>query len=174
MPNIITEKSSNSKLVHELIEVLKEEASLFETFLELMEQQQQALVKNDLKGINRITGLQRERAVESRRLINRREDVIGKLTLDGASSEDITISRLIDSVASGQAIVLGQLRNSIVDLNEKITKVRNQNAMMINRSRENIVKTMELISRIGAPDSSYQNQGKMESLKTNIVVDRRA
>lgn len=174
MPNIINEKSSNSKLVHELIEVLKEEASLFETFLDLFEKQQKALVKNDLEEINRITGLQREKAVTSRRLINRREDVIGKLTLDGASSEDLTISRLIDSVASGQAIVLGQLRNSILDLNEKITNVRNQNAMLINRSRENIIKTMEMISRIGAPQASYQNQGKVESIRTNIAVDRRA
>jgi len=174
MPNTIIEKGSNSKLVHELIEVLKDEASLFETFLDLLEKQQQALVKNNLEEINRITGLQREKAVASRRLINRREDVIGKLTLDGASTEDITISRLIESVASGQAIVLGQLRNSILDLNEKITKVRNQNVMLINRSRENIVKTMEMISRIGAPNASYQNQGKVESMRTNIAVDRRA
>ncbi|HHI02406.1 MAG TPA: flagellar protein FlgN [candidate division Zixibacteria bacterium] len=173
MPNIITEKSSNSQLVYELIEILKEEASLFETFLDLLEKQQRALVKNDLEEINRITGLQREKAVMSRRLIKRREDVIGKLTLDGASNDDLTISRLIDSVASGQAIVMGQLRNSILDLNDKITKVRNQNAMLINRSRENIVKTMELISRIGAPNSSYQSQGKVESMRTNIAVDRR-
>lgn len=174
MPNIITEKSSNSQPVYELIEILREEASLFETFLDLLEKQQRALVKNDLEEINRITGLQREKAVESRRLIKRREDVIGKLTLDGASSEDLTISRLIDSVASGQAIVLGQLRNSILDLNEKITNVRNQNTMLINRSRENIVKTMELISRIGAPNSGYQSQGKVECMRTNIAVDRRA
>jgi len=174
MPNNIIEKSSNSRLVSELIEVLKEEASLFETFLDLFEKQQKALVKNDLEEINRITGLQREKAVISRRLINRREDVIGKLTLDGASGEDLTISKLIDSVASGQAILLGQLRNSILDLNEKITNVRNQNAMLINRSRENIVKTMELISRIGAPDTGYQNHGKVESMRTNIAVDRRA
>jgi len=174
MPNTIIEKGSNSKLVYELIEILKEEASLFETFLDLLEKQQKALVKNDLDEINRITGLQHDKAMESRRLINRREDVIGKLTLDGASSEDLTISKLIESVASGQAIVLGQLRNSILDLNEKITKVRNQNAMLINRSRENIVKTMELISRIGAPEASYQSKGRVESTRTNIIVDRRA
>ncbi|MCP4705842.1 MAG: hypothetical protein GY865_14680, partial [candidate division Zixibacteria bacterium] len=98
----------------------------------------------------------------------------GKLTLDGASSEDLTISRLIDSVASGQAIVLGQLRNSILDLNEKITNVRNQNVMLINRSRENIVKTVEMISRIGAPNATYQDKGKVEGVRNNIAVDRRA
>ena len=71
MPKTIIEQSSNSELVHELIEVLKEEASLFETFLELLEEQQKALVKNDLNGINRITELQREKAVSSRRLSKR-------------------------------------------------------------------------------------------------------
>ncbi len=173
MPNIISERDLRSELVHELIEVLSEEASLFETFLDLLEQQQKALVKNDLKEINRITGLQREKAVTSRRLIQRREEVIGKLVSDGASSEDFTILKLIDSVSSGHAVVLGQLRDSILELNEKITKVRDQNSMLINRSRDNIVKTMELLSRIGTPDASYQNQGKVENLRTNIVLDRR-
>jgi len=174
MPKTIIEQNSNSELVHELIEVLKEEASLFETFLELLEEQQRALVKNDLNGINRITELQREKAVSSRRLNKRREDVIGKLASDGASKEDLTISKLIESVASGQAIVLEQLRNSILDLNAKITKVRNQNSMLINRSRDNIVKTMELLSRIGVPDTGYKRQGQVDSLKTTIALDRRA
>lgn len=173
MPKSITEQGSNSELVHELVEILMEEASLFETFLKLLEEQQIALVKNDLDGINRITELQREKAVASRRLIKRRETVIGQLASDGASREDLTISKLMATVSSGQAVVLGQLRNSILDLNEKITKVHNQNAMLIDRSRENIIKTMELLRRISAPDTSYQNGGKVGSLHNNIALDRR-
>lgn len=172
MPNTITEQNSRSDLVHELIEVLKEEASLFETFLELLEEKQKALVKNDLNRINGITELQREKAVSSRRLNKRREDVIGKLASDGASREDLTISKLIESVASGQAIVLEQLRNSILDLNAKITKVRNQNSMLIDHSRNNIVKTMELLNRIGAPGTGYNKQVQVESQKSAIKLDR--
>lgn len=173
MPNYIGEISSDSDPVLELIEVLKEEASLFETFLELLEQQQQALVKNDIDELNRITGLQREKAVSSRRLNKRREEVIGKLALDGASGGNITISRLIESVSSGHAIVLGQLRDSILDLNARISKVRDQNEMLINRSRDNIFKTMELLSRIGAPNTNYRNGGKVENMRTNVAMDRR-
>jgi len=173
MPKSINEKSANSELVMELIEVLKEEASLFETFLGLLEKQQRALVENDIAELNKITGIQHQKAVESRRLSKSREELVRKLSSDGASKEDLTISRLIQSVSSGQAVILGQLKNTILDLNEKIEKMRNQNEMLINRSRENILMTMELLGRIGAPGSNYQSRGKVEPVNKNIALDRR-
>jgi hypothetical protein len=173
MPKLIYEKSSNSELVLELIEVLKEEASLFETFLELLEKQQRALVKNDVAELNRITGLQHQKALDSRRLSKNREELVRKLSSDGVSKEDLTISRLIESVSSGQAVILGQLKKTILELNEKISRMRNQNEMLIDRSRENIVMTMELLGKIGAPNSNYQNHGKVDPMNKNIALDRR-
>lgn len=174
MPKEISENSSNSEPLFELIDVLKKEASLFETFLELLEKQQKALVANDIDRLNEVTELQRDRIAQSGALARKREALIKKLASEQSAAEDLTISRLMDSVAPGQASMLEALRETIIDLNEKIMKVRSQNEMLINRSRENIVKTMELLGRFKVPNGNYQNEGKINAAQTNLALDRRA
>ncbi len=174
MPNKIIENSSNSELVMELIGVLNKETSLFETFLELLEKQQKALVENDLPTLNQITERQREKIIESSILALKRENVIGKLALEQKLNGDVTITNLIETVKSNQAGILTQLRDTILDLNEKINNIRSQNSVLINRSRDNIMKTMELIGSFKLPGNSYQKEGKVNKQNTNIALDRRA
>jgi hypothetical protein len=174
MPKEIQGNSSKSELVMELIGVLKKEASLFETFLELVEQQQKALVKNDMETINRITEAHREKVIESGILSKKRESIIAEIIDDEDARNDLTISRLIKMVSEEQSGILGNLRNMMLELNDKITKVGNQNEMLINRSRENIMKTMELLGRIITPEDSYQNQGKKNRSQASLALDRRA
>ncbi len=174
MPNTDYRESSISELVRELIDALQKEALLFETFLETLEKQQQALVKNDIEELNRITDLQREKAVESRLLSQKRDEIIGILSSELDATENLTLSRLIESVSSGQARILGQLRETILDLNGRIMRVRSQNEMLINRSRENIMKTMELLCTLGGPESGYQSEGKPNRATVSVALDRRA
>lgn len=174
MPNTINENSSNSELVQELIEVLKKEASLFETFMELLERQQEALVKNDVTTLNEITELQREKTIESRILARQREAITGRLASEHSTAENLTVSRLVASAPPGHAGMLERLRETILDLNEKISKIRSQNEMLINRSRENIMKTMELLGRFKVPKNGYHGNGKISSPPSNLALDRRA
>ncbi|MFH2035021.1 MAG: flagellar protein FlgN [Candidatus Zixiibacteriota bacterium] len=174
MPNELVENSSNSELVLELIGVLNKETSLFETFLELLELQQKALVENDLKSLNQITERQREKTIESNILARKRENVIGKLALEQKLTGDLTISNLIETVQSNQAGILSQLRDTILGLNEKIGTIRSQNTVLINRSRDNIMKTMELLGRFKLPANNYKQKGTLDQPNTNVVLDRRA
>ncbi len=174
MPNNLYNDGSYPEPVLELIAILQKEASLFETFLDLLEQQQKALVKNDVGELNRITDIQREKAVESRLLSKRREKLTKELASEVGSDGDLTISRLIECVSSEQAFVLGQLRDSILDLNSRISRMKSQNEMLINRSRENIMKTMELLGSINAPSENYRKEGKKAENSRPIALDRRA
>jgi len=174
MPNQIYENSSNSELVSELIEVLKKEASLFETFLELLERQQRALVKNDVTVLNEITELLREKTINSAILAQKRDAITRRLSSERNLNENLTISILMDSIQPGQATILEQLRETILDFNERIVRRREQNEMLINRSRDNIMRTMELLGQFGKPGNSYQSEGKKSSQQTNLALDRRA
>lgn len=174
MPNMITENSSKSELVLELIDVLKKETSLFETFLSLLERQQRALVENDLTGLNQVTELQREKIIEGGLLSGRREKVLALLERQENVMEDLTISKLIETVSSGAATALEQLRDTILDLHGRIRKVRSQNEMLINKSRENILKTLDLLGRFKIPGGGYQAGGTMKTGSTNLALDRRA
>ena len=174
MPTEVHENSSNSELVLELIEVLEREASLFETFLELLERQQEALVKNDVDVINDVTLKQREKTMESVALSRRREELVKELSSDGSVADNLTISRLIATVSSGQAVELARLRDNILGLNDKIEKVRSQNGLLIDNSRKNIMKTMEMLGRIRRPENGYHKEGLAAKVDVNVALDRRA
>lgn len=161
-------------MINRLIDIIGKEAALFESFLDLLEKQQEMLVNNDVGGLNRITDLQREKLVESQILNRQREELVGQIKLAKAVEGDLNVTRLLQMVDQDQAQQLTRLRNLLLILNEKITKTRNQNAMLLNRSREYIAKTMEMLSRISAPGGTYEPSGAEPERLANVAVDRRA
>jgi signal transduction histidine kinase len=160
-------------MINQLIDIIGREAALFESFLELLEEQQRMLVANDVEGLNRVTERQREKLAESQILNRRREELIEQIKQVNAIEGDLNVTRLLEMVDSDQAQQLTKLRNIIHNLNEKITAVRNQNAMLLNRSREYIAKTMEMLSRINAPSDTYAASGAQQGANATIAVDRR-
>ena len=97
-------------MVDTLIDIIGREAALFETFLSLLEQQQQALVENNLEELNRITELQRDKMAESQLLNRERERVLGEIKALNAIDGDLTVTRLLEMVDQQQAGQLGSLR----------------------------------------------------------------
>ncbi len=161
-------------MIDRLIDILGKEAALFESFLELLEQQQKMLVENDVEGLNRVTERQREKLIESRLLNRQREELIEQIKQANAVEGDLNVSRLLEMVDEEHADRLSKLREVILKLNDKITTVRNQNAMLLNRSREYIAKTMEMLSRIHTPEGAYAPTGGTTEPVAHVAVDRRA
>ncbi len=161
-------------MVNQLIDIIGREATLFESFLQLLEQQQDFLVTNDVDGLNRITDLQREKLVQSQLLDKEREDLVAKIQIANKIDGDLNVSRLLELVDSQQANRLSQLRETIRDLNDRITDVRNQNATLLNRSREYIRKTLEMLTKLNQPETTYTPMGQGDPQQFNIAIDRRA
>jgi len=160
-------------MINRLIEILGKEAALFESFLQLLEQQQQALVDNNADELNRVTELQREKLAESNLLNKKREDILENIKNQNAIDGDLTVIRLLEMVDQNQADQLSMLRKSILLLNEKILKTRNQNAMLLNKSRHYIQRMMEMLSQVGTSDSGYTAAGVENNSSMNVALDRR-
>lgn len=160
-------------MVNRLIEILGREATLFESFLELLEQQQQMLVNNDQQGLVKITDRQRERVVESQLLNTERLELIEKIRSVNAIEGDLNVSRLLELVDENQAERLTQLRKLIYDLHDKITEVRNQNAMLLERSREYISRLMKMLSNVNNSSGAYSSDGIRTGGNNVVAVDRR-
>ena len=161
-------------MINKLIDIIGREAAVFEAFLELLEQQQEKLVKNDVEGLNLVTDLQREKLVESQLLNKKRQELVEQIKLANDIDGDLNVSRLLELVDEDQADRLQRLQKVILSLNDKITETRNQNAMLLNRSREYILRTMEMLSKINSPDSTYSKSGDAPKQQLNVAVDRRA
>ena len=163
-----------SDKVASLIELISQEASIFEDFLMLLGRQQEMLVKNDIDGLNKVTALQREKLVESQLQNKKRDELISQIKSANAIEGDLNVSRLIELVDENQGNRLIQLRSIINGLSSKINEVRDQNALLLNRSREYIARALELLSRINNPNINYAQNGLPAKNGAAVVVNRRA
>ena len=134
-------------MIDRLIQIIGREASLFESFLALFEEQQRMLVSNDADGLVEITAQLREKLLESRKLNQQREEMVHQIKRENLIEGDLSVTRLLKIVDDTQATQLVQLRDLITTLNDKIMKTRNQNAMLLNESREYISKMMGMLSK---------------------------
>ncbi len=160
-------------MIDQLIQVISDEAVLFEEFLCLLDRQKEALVANDTDGLTEVTAELHRKLSESKLLNQRREEVIAAVKEANALEGDITVSRLLEYADRDQSDRLRQLQDTILGLNDSITEARNTNAMLLNRSREFISRTMSMLSRLNSPDGTYGRDGAGPQAGATIAVDRR-
>lgn len=160
-------------MINELIQIIGDEAVLFEKFLGLLDRQKEALVANDTARLEDITRQQQDALTESRALSRRRERAISAIKAANEIEGDVTVTRLLDYADADQSQRLAQLQQTIVGLNDNITDARNTNAMLLNRSREYIARTIAMLGRLSCSEKTYGRTGAAPSGTTNLAVDRR-
>ncbi|MBD3403637.1 hypothetical protein GF420_12135 [candidate division GN15 bacterium] len=161
-------------MIDRLINIISREAAAFDRYLTLLEQQQQALVANDLTRLNAVTAEQRQVVADTQALHREREETIEQLRAGYDIEGDLTLSRLLELVDDTQATQLTRLQQLILTLNEQIGAVRNSNALLLNQSRESIARMMSMLSKIHHPDKTYSRPGGPAQSEAAMAVDRRA
>ncbi|MBD3257652.1 hypothetical protein GF377_04410 [candidate division GN15 bacterium] len=161
-------------MINKLIQLISQESLLFEEFLELLERQKEALVANDIDLLNRVVDQQRDALRRSHTLNRERESLIEEIKQANAVDGDLTVARLLEFADENQAERLLQLKNIILDLNDKINETRNANALLLNQSREFIAHTMTALAAMNAPEPNYARPGDAKTGQTAALsVDRR-
>lgn len=160
-------------MINQLIEIIGREASLFETFLTLLERQRQMLIDNDHDGLVAVTEQQREKLVQSQVLNRSREQLIERIKASNAIEGDLNVTRLLELSDKSQTERLTALKTLITNLQDQITEVRNQNALLLNQSREYISKMMEMLSKINVPAGAYGPGARETEHHSTLAVDRR-
>ena len=168
--------------VSELIGVLNQEAELFASFLDLLDRQREMIVTNNIDGLNRVTADQREKLARSRMLDVRRRNLIAEIARHNEIEGDVTVTRLLESVTAEQGAQLKTMRETILDLNEKIEQERARNSFLIDKSRKLVSETLKMINRMGAPSvkgAEYADSRKTQertdadTQRLSLTLDRR-
>jgi hypothetical protein len=160
-------------MVDRLIDIIGSEATVFESFLSLLEQQKEALVANDVDRLNEVTKQQQETLLRSRQLAREREREIESIRNQHSLEGDLSLSRLLELVDDAQARQLSRLQELILGLNDQITDARNTNVMLLNQSRKFVAKTLELMAGLSNPRTTYRSGGQEERRESALAVDRR-
>lgn len=163
----------SEKLLDRLISVIGDEAVLFEKFLELLEQQQEALIVNDTETLKTVTAKLQQVVMQSQRLERERIEAIDEIRHDGGSDGDLNVSMICDMADPERSVQLRTFRNTILDLYGRIEETRMRNGMLIEQSMEQIRNTVDMIGRIPARKESYHKHGGVSRDFQRLGVDRR-
>ncbi|RKX26769.1 MAG: hypothetical protein DRP45_02675 [Candidatus Zixiibacteriota bacterium] len=160
-------------MINQLIQVISQEALVFEEFLKLLERQKELLVTNNAQDLSKITELQRDKLLESQQLNRKREELFESIKAANAVDGDLTVTRILEFADETQGQRLLQLRELILGLNDKISESRNTNAILLNQSREFISRTMSMLSKMNEGESTYSAAGVSSQSQATVMIDRR-
>ncbi len=161
------------KLLDELINVIGDEAILFEKFLELLEEQQQALITNDPDELKTVTARIQQVAAQSQRLEQVRISLVEEIRRVGGAEADLNVSKICDMADPERSTQLQTFRTMILDLYGKIEQTRMRNGLLIEQSLEQIQNTIDVIGRIPAQKETYRKHGGVSREFQRLGVDRR-
>jgi flagellar biosynthesis/type III secretory pathway chaperone len=161
------------KLLDRLISVIGDEAVVFEKFLQLLEEQQQALVANDAEKLKSTTIRLQQIVSESQKLEGQRIETVDEIRRLRGGETDLNVSRLCDIADSARSNQLRAFRETILNLYGRIEETRMRNGMLIEQSLEQIQHTIDMIGKIPAHKETYHKHGGVSREYNRLGVDRR-
>jgi flagellar biosynthesis/type III secretory pathway chaperone len=151
----------NDPLLNELIEIINAEIRAFHRLLELLEQEQRAIVADDLEGIEASVAEQQEVAVEAHRLEERRlrvvEELAGRLDLE---PDNLSLGRLVEVVGGAHGEELARMRERMLELNRQIRATSDNNAFLIRQSLRYTERCLDILTGQDAAPGVYGKFGR--------------
>jgi hypothetical protein len=159
----------------QLIKLIGEEVAIFETFVDLLNRQQEALVSNDMELLASVTQEQETLAVKTTQVEKRRSDLIQRLSVElNRDSKDINLTELTKLAAEPELQQLLTLQTTLIGLHDQIATTKSRNDFLIRKSMEYINNTLTYLSAAGDRDTTYSTDKNKRSSNMHLaVVDRR-
>lgn len=151
-------------LVTTLTEILWKEVRVFERLLETLAAEQEALVRQEVEAVETIVAEQKMLTETTGHLEKARIRVVARLA--GAVGEDpaaLTLKRLMERVAAPQAEQLAQVREALLEVQEKVRGTNRQNALLIKQSLKYVDKSLQILAGGEGPAGTYRPSGKIET-----------
>ncbi|MCK5127159.1 MAG: flagellar protein FlgN [candidate division Zixibacteria bacterium] len=161
------------KLLDRLITVIGDEAELFQHFLKMLGNQQEALIKSDVDTLQRVTSELQGIVSQSKRLEDDRVVTVDEIRRLGGADDDLTVSQICDMADESRSTQLKTLRETVLNLYSRIEETRMRNGLLIQQSVEQIRNTIEILGRVPSQKTNYKGQGGISREYTPIGVDRR-
>lgn len=160
--------------INKLIDTINREVLCMQSFMTLLTEEQEFLVKNDVKSLQKSVGEQERAILEAEKLEKERikltDEVASALKLN---KKEVNLSRLVQLVEESYSVQLKELQKTLVYLYEKVERQRRKNEFLIRQSMGMVDRNMKFI--LGAEDSKptyTKPNGKMAMAHPRKMVDR--
>ncbi|MBI5893021.1 MAG: flagellar protein FlgN [Deltaproteobacteria bacterium] len=152
-------------LVLELIELLKQEFGLYESLLQILQDEKASLVKRSSEEMYALVNKKETVIAKIKAVCDATQDCMKRLAKEkGLNPQDVTLSNIIthevqpySAILNGYQSKLSAIANSIKELNEI-------NGRVINMSLENVKKSLNFLRGFTNSLETYKPSGKLSPI----------
>ena len=160
--------------VGSLVEVINDEIRVFHELLDTLQQEQKAIVADDLPRIEELAALKADGVARAQRLEGERLRHVRALSeaLE-VDPERTDLQRLIETIDGRHAEELTRMRQVLLDLNRKIRRTNDNNAFLIRQSLRYTERCIDILTGDPGDRGVYGKFGKnMKRARGNSVLNR--
>ncbi|MFT5087310.1 MAG: flagellar biosynthesis/type III secretory pathway chaperone [Candidatus Latescibacterota bacterium] len=137
----------SEQLLVDLAALINDEIRAFHRLLAALQEEQRAIVEDDIEVIEQCVAVQQEVAVVAHHLEAKRVRIVGQLAehLD-MEPQNVSLSRLVEALEGPRAEELAQMREKLLELNGKIRSVSENNAFLIRQSLRYTERCLDILT----------------------------
>jgi flagellar biosynthesis/type III secretory pathway chaperone len=137
----------NEQLLVDLAALINEEIRAFHRLLQALQDEQRAIVEDDIETIEECVAVQGEVAATAHQLEAKRIRIVEQLAqqLD-LEPQNMSLNRLVEALEGPRAEELTQMRATLLELNGKIRSVSENNAFLIRQSLRYTERCLDILT----------------------------
>lgn len=156
------EEVSVDSTMLQLVELVQKEVETFQELLDSMKIEQRALVTQDVPEIEKAIVLQRDLAINAGALERARQKLVGEISRElGETASDLTLKHLISRIDGPHSQRLGEMRETLLSMYEKMQTANRQNNLLIKQSMKYVDRSLQILTGDGPETGVYAQSGKV-------------
>lgn len=159
-------------LVNELVQVLDQEARVYDDILRISKNKTNIIVQGKVSELESITKLEQSLVLQIGRLEDLREGLTKKLSdALGIKMSEVTVSELVKHIGGEQAGKLKDCQGRITGVVNELKNTNELNSKLIKNSLEYINFSINIFANADMGSNNYGNTGQVNDSKKRNLFD---
>lgn len=152
-------------LTLELIELLKQELGLYESLLQILQDEKASLVKRSSEEMYALVN-KKETVISRIKIIDdATQDCMKRLAKEkGLNPQDVTLSNIITHATTPYSAILNGYQSKLSAIANSIKELNEINGRVINTSLENVKKSLSFLRGVANSLETYKPSGKLSPI----------
>ena len=151
----------NNSLVVQLIALINGEIRMFHQLLQLLQEEQTAIVEDNMAAIEQSVASQAELAAQAQEMEAQRTNLVAELSKElDLGEENVTLTKLMDALEGPHSDELARMRATVLELNQRIRDTNENNAFLIRQSMRYTERCLDILAGQPIARGMYGHSGR--------------
>lgn len=159
-------------ILKSLVNVLKQEAAIYEELLAMSKDKTDVIVKGKIQELEQMVKSEQEYILRLSGFESEREALVDRLSdIKDTKAEELTISAITQMFAGKEAEELLNVQQKLMETIKSLSETNELNEKLIQSSLEYINFTISLMTTAGDDDNSYDTNASLKAPKSKSLLD---